>query len=185
MKTNLYAITMMLLLGCSSSLSYQEALNKNQRKMGSIDQVNDAHFLVDAKSFNLAEMEMSKLAITKGYSSSVVNYAKENLKIQTDVAKDLQRIARKAKAILPTEMKSEHQTLFTKLSSEGRAEFDGAYVESLRDLIKENSSLYSDQASKAYDDEIRSFAAHKLGLFRTQAEAISQVSDQLIDTNRN
>jgi putative membrane protein len=186
MKTILFAVIITTLLSsCASNLSYQEALNKNQRKMGSMDQVNDAHFLVDAKSFNLAELEMSKLAIQKGYSSSLVNYAKENLKIQNDVAKELQRVARKTKAILPTEMRSEHQTLFNQLSSEGRAEFDGAYVEFLRDLIKENSSLYSDQASKAFNDDVRSFAARKLGLFRNQAEEISKVSDQLMDTNRN
>lgn len=185
MKTILYAAMIALLSGCASNLSYQEALKKNQRKMASIDQINDAHFLVEAKSFNLVETEMSKLALQKGYSSSLVNYAKENLKIQTEVAKDLQRVARKTKVTLPAEMKSDHQTIINRLASEGRADFDGAYVESLRDLIKENSSLYSDQASKAFNDEIRGFAARKLGLFRSQADEISKVGSQLIDSNRN
>jgi putative membrane protein len=185
MKTILYATMIALLSGCASNLSYQEALRKNQKKMESMDQVNDAHFLVEAKSFNLAETEMTKLAIEKGYSSTLVNYAKETLKVQTDIAKELQRVARKTKAVLPTEMKSEHQALFTRLSSEGRAEFDGAYVEALRDLIKENSSLYSDQASKAFNEDVRGFAAKKLGVFRTQADEISKVGSQLIDNNRN
>jgi putative membrane protein len=182
--TMLFAVCLTIISGCSSSLSYQQALNKNERKINGIDALQDAQFLVEAKSFNILEKSMSELAAEKGYSAELVKYAKRTLENHEDMEKQLNKLARKEKVILPAEMKAEHAQKLDDLKSSNRADFDTKFVEILEEINEDNTFLYEEKASAAHDADVRAFAARKLDVFRAHAKELDGVNDQLMQTHR-
>ena len=178
------AITTVGLLsgGCASTLSYQDAMDKNRRSLDNMDQVADAQFLVDAMSFNLLESRLNQLAIEKGYSATVVSHAKKDLERQEDLQKEIAKLARKEKMKVPGEMKSEHSSYLNEIEGISRADFDSRFVDLIKRINEENEEIFEDQASKANDADIRAFAARKLDMFKTLDQEISKVDDELMDT---
>jgi len=179
------AVTMgVILSSCMGSLSYQEALNKNRKQIDDVKLLEDAQFLVDAQSLNLLETKMNKLASERGYSAEVVNFAKKSVEHNEDILKDLRKLSRKEKIKIPDKMKSEHADLYEELNSVSRADFDQEYVETLEKVNEDNRDLYNDQSTSAYDNDIRAFAARRLGMYKAQEEQLSDVGDELLQTHK-
>lgn len=186
MKKSIHALMIisiaLLAAGCASTLSYQDAMDKNRRSLDNMDQVADAQFLVDAKSFNLLETRLNQLAIEKGYSATVVSHAKKDLERQEDLQREIEKLARKEKMKLPAEMKSEHSSYLNEIDGISRADFDSRFVDLVKRINEENEEIFEDQASQANDADIRAFAARKLDMFKTLDQEISKVDDELMDT---
>jgi putative membrane protein len=174
----------MVLVSCSSNLSYQQALEKNRRTLDNMDQVDDARFLVEAQSFNLLETKINEIAAEKGYSSDLVNFARRNVETHKDVQKELSKLSRKAKMKVPSEMKEEHQRVVDDLTATGRADFDAHFVDVLKDVNSENTRLYEEYSTEANNGDVRAYAARNLGYLRAHAEQLEQVDDQLMQTHR-
>jgi len=173
----------LLLESCGSSLSYQAALDKNRKNLDNMDQVEDAQFLVEAKSFNLLETRLNEMATQKGYSATLVNHAKRNLEVQEDLEREIGKLARKEKMKLPAEMKSEHAALISELDGISRADFDARFLDVMRKINEENEDIYEDKSSQANDADVRAFAARKLDMFKTLDDELSKVDDQLMQTH--
>lgn len=175
----------LLLLGaCAGNLSYQQAMDKNRRSLESMEKLEDAQFLVEAQSLNLLEQRANELAMQKGYSAAVVNFAKKNADAYEDFGDDLAKVARKEKIKLPAEMKSEHAQKLDELSSIARSDFDSRFIDILEEINDEHTELFEQQASEANDDDVRGFAANKLGMLRSNLEDMSRVDDELMQTHR-
>jgi putative membrane protein len=174
----------MMATSCSSSLTYQQAMNKNENRFQNSRDLDDATFLVDAASYNALEKELNRVAIDKGYSSGVVDFARKNLKEHRELEKDLKKLAKKKKVRIPSGMKSEHRTVLEEVDETSRADFDSRFVDVLERVNEDNTDLFEDKASEAYDADIRAFAARKLDLFRSHAKEIEVVDDQLMHTHR-
>src|SRR5688572_20761926 len=126
------------LVSCSSSLSYNDALQKNISRIDDPEKLDDARFLVDAASYNILAMKMAAEAIKSGYSASVVSLAKENYEEHEEMGKELKKLARQEDIVLPAEMNESHRKLFTELSGSDRREFDRNYIRILRDASQED-----------------------------------------------
>ena len=176
--------TMLIFTGCASNLSYQEAMNKNRRSLESMERLEDAEFLVEARSFNLLEKKVNELASQKGYSAELVQYAKAELEEQENLESELNKVSRKEKIKLPSEMKAEHEQLYQDLASTARSDFDARYIDVLEDINDDHSRLFEEQASQANDADVRAFAARKLGMLRANEDELSKVDDQLMQTHR-
>ena len=183
-RTISIALLLMILSGCASNLSYQQALEKNRRTLDNMDQVEDSQFLVEAQSFNLLETRINQLAAEKGYSSELVSYAKRNVDSHKDVQKELSKLSRKTKIKIPSEMKEEHKRILDDLTSTGRADFDAHFIDVLKDVNSENTRLYEEYSTDAHNGDVRAYAARNLGHFRAHAEQLEQVDDQLMQTHR-
>lgn len=175
-------ITAALLAGCSSSLSYNEALQKNVNRIEDSEKLDDARFLVDAASYNILAMRMAEEAIKSGYSASLVALAKENYEEHEEMGRELKRLARKEKIVLPAEMNDAHQKLLAELTSSDRREFDRTYVRILRDIGQEDRDKFSQMATAGKSEEIRAFAARKLDLFDSHQDALQTVDAELLRT---
>lgn len=172
------------LSGCASNLSYQDAMEKNRRNAENTKEVEDATFMVEAKSLNLAQTMIHELATERGYSADLVNFAKAQLDGHEELKKDLGKVARKEKIKLPGELKAEHQSLVDELRAAGRSDFDSEYIQALKELYDDNLDLYSKNASEAADADVRAFAARKLGFYQAVGKEIARVDDKLMHTHR-
>jgi putative membrane protein len=173
-----------LLVGCSSTLTYQEAVNDNRKNLGTQKQQADAEFLVDAQSFNLLEKELNQLAIRNGYSADLVKFARANQKAHKKLEAELEKLANAEKIKLPVTMKSEHANIIQELVAVERTDFDRRFVEVLREVNSDNERMYEASATDANDADIRGFAARKLGLYRSNRDALAAVDEGLLQTQR-
>jgi putative membrane protein len=171
-----------LTISCSSRLSYQEAMNRNARKIDNPENLNDARFLVDATSFNLAEMKLAEAAITNGYASTIVDLSRKHLDELKQMDEDLSKLARKEKVALPAAMSSEHESYVNGVSSIAKEDFDRAYIETVSRINKQNTEKYMTMATDGKDADIRAFSARKLDMLRSHAKALDDAEKKLMNT---
>jgi putative membrane protein len=171
-----------LIVGCASRLSYQEALNKNQRKIESTDKLDDAKFLVEAKSINILERELNQSATTAGYAATLVQLAKKNLEDHKNMDKELNKLASKKKIKLPTIMKEEHTALHNELATLAKQDFDKAFIKDLKQINEDNTFKFENMATEAHDADIRAFSARKLDMMRAHAKRLEEVEKELLQT---
>lgn len=171
-----------LMASCYSSLSYNDAVQKNIRRADNPDMHDDARFIADAASYNLLATALAEEATQKGYSASLVSLAKQNLELHEEMTKKLKRLARKEKMVLPAEMKDDHQRLLAELKDADRRDFDRTYVRIMQDISSDDRDMFSRMATEAKSEEIRGFAATQLGLFDTHKTQLETVDAELLKT---
>lgn len=169
-------------VACSSSLSYNEALQKNISRIDDTEKLDDARFLVDATSYNMLAMKMAEAAIKSGYSASLVALAKETYEEHEEMGRELKKLARKEDVVLPAEMNETHERLLAELTSADRREFDRTYIRILRDASQEDRGKFSQMATAAESEDIRAFAARKLDLFESHQTELQTVDAELLRT---
>lgn len=183
----IYGITGLLLscvlvVGCSSNLTYQQALHKNERKIENADQQEDATFLVEAKSINILERELNQKAAASGYAAALVKMAQQNLEDHKNMDKDISKLASKKKMALPSSMKEEHSTIYNELAAMGKEDFDKAFIKDLKKINEENTFKFENMATEAHDADIRAFSARKLDMMREHARRLETVEKELLQT---
>lgn len=177
-----FLATAFLLAGCYSTLSYNEAMQRNVSKIDDSEKLEDARFLLEAASYNMLAKNMAEAAIKSGYSATVVSMARENLEKHEEMARELRRLARKEDIVLPGEMSSEHERILAELTATDRREFDRTYIRLLGDVSQTDSQKFSRMATEANSENVRSFAARKLDLFESYQREIQTVDAELLRT---
>jgi putative membrane protein len=175
-------VAVVMLQGCSSSLSYNEALQRNVKNIEDSKKLADARFLVEAMSFNTLATHLAEAAMKSGYSASVVSMAEQNYEEHEEMGKELRKLARKEGIVLPSEMNDEHARYLAELTSSDRREFDRNYIRILKTINEEDGRKFSEMATAAESEEIRAFAARKLDLFETHENTLETVDADLLRT---
>lgn len=178
----LYLIIITLMSACFSSLSYNDALQRNISRIEDPEKQDDARFMVEAASYNILATQLAQEAINSGYSASVVQMARQILEEHEDMAKELKKLARKEDIKLPAEMNSEHQQLLAELQSSDRREFDRTYIRILGDIARDDSQKFERIATEGNSEEIRAFAARKLDHFKSHLNQLETVDAELLRT---
>ena len=171
-----------MVAACSSSLTYNEAVQKNARKITDPKKLDDARFLVDAASYNILATKLSEAAINSGYSASVVRLAKENKEEQAEMGKELKKLARQEHVVLPAEMNEDHQKLLAQLTASDRREFDRNYIRILREASEDGNHRFEQMATEGESDDVRAFAARELHLFESSESELETVDAELLKT---
>lgn len=177
-----FVIIALFLASCTSTLSYNEAMQKNVSNIDDNEKLEDARFLLEAASYNTLATRMAEAAIKSGYSASVVRMAKENLEAHQEMDKELSKLARKEDIVLPAGMNSEHERMLAELTSTDRREFDRTYLRLLQEVSAQDSQKFSTMATEAQSEDIRAFAARKLDLFESHRRSIETVDAELLRT---
>lgn len=178
----LLALPVLMLGACSQTLTYQEAMNKNERKITDVNKLRDARFLVDAKSFNLLEMKLTETAMTSGYASAVVDLARKHFEDHENMQEDLSTLARREKIKLPTNMSEQHQAYMIEVTQSNRTDFDNNFISTLQRINEENKEQYMTMATDAQDADVRAFAARKLDMLRAHETRMEEVKSKLMNT---
>lgn len=171
-----------LMAGCSSTLSYNAALQKNINRIDDTEKLDDARFLVDAASFNILATKLAEAAVKSGYSASIVKMAREDMEEHEELEQELNKLARKEDVVLPAGMNDEHTRLLAELTSSDRREFDRTYIRILREISQQDNEKFSRMATEAQSEDIRAFAARKLDMFKGYETELETVDADLLRT---
>jgi putative membrane protein len=122
----------------------------------------DKGFVDKAATGGMAEVKLSKLAMDKGQSTEVKQFARKMVEDHTKANMELKQIAEKQNIAVPTALDAKHQKVYDKLVKLEGANFDKEYMRAMAMDHDDAVKLYKDQSQNGQDPELKSFAMKTL-----------------------
>jgi putative membrane protein len=123
----------------------------------------DASFMKNAAEAGLAEVEASKLAVTKATNTQVKGFAQQMVDDHTKANDELKALAATKGVELPAEPSMAQRAKLKALQGADGANFDKRYAETFGLKAHEDTvNLFQKQAKKAKDPEVKAWAEKTL-----------------------
>ena len=142
--------------------SKKMAKDQNDEKFDDSDIKKDAKFAVNAADGGMLEVEVGKLAASKGSSKVVKDFAKHLVEDHSKANEELKALALSKSISLPEALSEKNQKKYDKLNEKSGAEFDKDFIDLMVSDHKDDIDLFEKEADKGNDPELKSFAAGKL-----------------------
>lgn len=160
----------------ADSANYTKDTSTNAATTGGIAVVNDdAEFAVAAANGGMAEVELSKLAQTKGTNAKVKEFADMMVKDHGGANAELMELAKTKNITLPTTVGEDEQKVMGDLQAKTGADFDKAYVDAMVSDHKKTVDLFEKESTDAKDAELKSFAIKTLPILKNHLAAIETI----------
>lgn len=120
----------------------------------------DSKFMMTAAQGGMAEVEMARVALERGSSDAVKQYAQKMIDDHTANNQELMQLASAKGVTLPAGPDAKHRAMMQKMSRLSGAEFDHQYV--MNSGVKDHEKmlkLLQDEARKGRDAEVKAFAS--------------------------
>ncbi len=134
-----------------------------QDKMATTTSMSDMKFAKEAALGGMEEVELGKLAVSKGKSDKVKQFGQRMIDDHTKAGEDLKSVAAKNNITLPTELDAKHKAVVNRFSAmSGGAAFDRAYM---RDMVKDHEMDVADfqkEANGGQNSDLKGFAGQTL-----------------------
>jgi putative membrane protein len=138
---------------------------------------DDSKFAVEAANGGMAEVELAKLAQTKGTNAKVKEFAAMMIKDHTMANEELMALAKTKNITLPTTIGADQQTVMGDLQKKTAADFDKGYVDAMVTDHKKDVSLFEKASTDAKDADLKSFATKTLPTLKMHLQAIQAIQD--------
>ena len=138
---------------------HNDAKFENEKK-------EDANFLVNAAEINIEEIELGRLAQTRGISAQVKELGKTMETAHAKALADLQGLAAKKQITIPTTLTDDGLSSQKKLTDIKGSDFDKEYVDMMVSGHKDAISKFEKISTEGYDSDIRNWAESMLPIFR-------------------
>ena len=135
-------------------------------------------FVNDAAQGGMAEVELGKLAASKGQNAEVKKFGQMMMVDHGKANAELKALAAKKQMTLPADIGS-HKSTMDDLSKKTGADFDKAYVDAMVDDHETDVSAFQKQADGAADADIKAFAAKTLPVLKKHLEAIKAIQAKM------
>jgi putative membrane protein len=122
----------------------------------------DKGFVDKAATGGMAEVKLSKLAMDKGQSMEVKQFARKMVEDHTKANMELKQIAEKKSIAVPTALDDKHQKVYDKLVKLNGTDFDKEYMRAMATDHDDTVKLFKDQSQNGQDPELKSFAMKTL-----------------------
>lgn len=165
---------------CSNTLTYNQAMEKNQANLETSDLKSDAQFLVEAKSLSILAEELGKMAVTLGYAAEIQSYAEKIAEDHKKINEKIDDLASDHKIKVPVEMSGSHQMQLDEVRRSSREEFDEEFLDAIEDLYRSHIDLYESFATDGSINDLRMFAAEYLNILRSNEERADEIEDDLL-----
>lgn len=133
-----------------------------------------ATFVPVAASANLLEIESSKLALQRGQSQAVKDFANQMIKDHTAAAAKMKQ-ALAGKPMPPDQLDAKDQKVLDSLKGLHGAAFDRAYIEAQYKAHTEAVGLFSTYAQTGDDPKVKALAAELLPTLKSHLEHVSKM----------
>ena len=110
--------------------------------------VNAESFAKQAMLANKAEVKLGELAVQKGQSADVKEFAQMMVKEHTNGLNTLKEAVKGQGVEEPAQLDTKHQTLYDRLSKLSGAEFDREYMKAMVDGHREVKSMVETRANR-------------------------------------
>lgn len=157
------------------------AMNSNAMNSAAIGAVpTDVNgFMTRAAEGGLAEIETSRLAVSKAQNAEVKQFGQQMITDHTRANNELKTLAGKKNITLPTEVDAMHKAMATKLSGLSGAEFDKEYMRGQVEDHERSVALFQAQADNGADAEAKALAAKTLPNLKMHLEMARKINDKL------
>ena len=155
----------LLLTSCSEKKqddSKEIAEEQNEEKFDTTNLEADAEFAIEAADAGMMEVQAGTLALTKGSSAKVKEFAKMMVDDHTKANEELETLATGKNITLPSSISDKHKRKYDDLAEKSGTEFDKAYVELMVKDHKDAVDMFKKAADDCEDQQIKSWAAEKI-----------------------
>ncbi len=128
---------------------------------------DDSEFLVAAAEMDIMEIELGKLAASRGTSSEIKKFGDMMVAEHSQASGELKLFAERLNVSLPTAITEKGQEHWDKLNKRSGSDFDKKYAEMMVEGHKDAISKMEKAAEKANDPGIKEWASSKLPALRS------------------
>ncbi len=146
------------------------------RPNDSRESATDRAFMIQAAQGNIAEIELSQLAVRRAASNDVKQYARQMIQDHRLANNQLSQLAQQKGVTLPRETDAQHQALRVQLQQMSGRSFDQAYMTAMVEDHERTVALFQNQATQGRDPDLKAFAARmlpRLQQHRTMARSMT------------
>jgi putative membrane protein len=131
------------------------------------DKLNNAAFIEKAALAGLTEVKVSRLAVKKGTTPAIRDFAELMVKDHSAANKQLSSAAASIGAPVPSELDDPHTAAVEKLATLSGRDFDSAYVSLMKQDHDAAVALFENASGElSLAEELRHFAARTLATLR-------------------
>lgn len=163
-----------------NSSSTDAAIDSNKKELEAKDStevLDDTKFAVKAANGGLMEVQLGKLAQTKGTSPKVIEFAKMMVEDHSKANKELMAIAGAKTITLPAILDNKTQKDYNDLAKLNKGEFDKAYTDYMVKDHKEDIDAFEKEAKDGKVAELKAFAAKTVPILKHHLEMAKQADD--------
>jgi len=143
------------------------------------DLESDSSFAMEAASGGLMEVQLGKMAQTKGSAAEVKNFGQKMVTDHGKANAELKTIAAAKNITLPTALASKHQEHINELQGKTGAEFDKAYMDLMVEDHEEDIEAFEKEVNKGSDAEIKAFASKTLPVLKMHQEMAKTIHGKM------
>ncbi|MEH2182318.1 DUF4142 domain-containing protein [Nostoc sp.] len=144
---------------------------------------SDKQFMTEAAQGGLAEVQLGKLALKRGTSKAVKQFAQRMVKDHTPVNNQLKQLAAKKGVTLPTSLDTTNKQVQQRLSNLSGASFDREYLNQMLEDHQNDVSAFQTEAQGGQDPDVKAFAAKTLPTLQQHLKQVSSLVNPGTTTN--
>jgi putative membrane protein len=139
----------------------------------------DKDFAAKAASSGMLEVRLGELAMQKASNEAVKDLAKQKVDEHTKANEKLTTMAKDKGIEMQTELMPKHQAMHDKLAKlEGDA-FDKAYVSTLKQIHKNDLTMFKKAMKSAKDPDLKSFATDTVPTLEAHLKHVDETAKML------
>jgi putative membrane protein len=123
---------------------------------------DDRSFMMEAGTGGMAEVEMGRLAATKGKSGEVKAFGQRMVRDHSKANSELMALAKRKGVTLPSDLNDEQKAGKAKLETLSGADFDREYMSMMVDDHNKDVKAFEDKAGNAADPDLKRFVVKTL-----------------------
>ncbi len=149
-------------------------------KQGSGHMAADHKFAMEAAMGGMMEVELGKLAASKGASDEVRQFGQKMVDDHSKANEELMQLASGKGMTLPAAPDAKHQAEMQKLSALSGEKFDKEYVKMMVKDHKKTVATFEKEAGGGMDAELKAWAASTLPTLREHLQMIQRINDKMM-----
>lgn len=150
-------------------------MNANNNVSGNVS----SDFMMKAAQGGMAEVEVGKLAASKGANADVKQFGQKMVTDHSKANDELKALAAKKNFTLPADVNAEQKAMADKLSKLSGAEFDKEYVDGMVKDHEKDVADFQKEADSGTDADVKAFAAKTLPTLKSHLEMIKSIQSKM------
>jgi putative membrane protein len=136
----------------------------------------DLAFMNDAGPGGVAEVELGRLAVERGASAEIKQFAQQMIEDHSKAGEKLKKLAQQKKVTLPPELLPQAKQTKEKLAKLSGSEFDQAYVKAMVEMHVKDVTAFEAVAKTATDADVKAFATETLPTLKHHLQMIRDLA---------
>jgi putative membrane protein len=153
------------------------AEEQNDEKFDDSKMEDDTEFAVEAADGGMLEVQLGQLALTKGTSAQVKEFAQMMVTDHGKANEELKTLAQQKNISIPSALSDDKQKKYDDIAEKSGVDFDKAYCEFMVKDHKDDVDKFKEASEDAKDADVKSWAAGKVPVLEhhlSMAEAMEK-----------